>query len=241
MFSICYRETGSKNMPKMTEAELTRVFGVADAFALVSVAFNYPSDELAEALANGSFRSDLVGSLSDMDIDKATVFQLCDGISEATANKSAAELLEVMRPEYTELYYGPGKFRKMYPYESAFRKLEINPNGRATVFMTKSTHDVERSMKRRGAMPPDARREPADFFATELDFVRHLFTGYAAAVLEDGDAEAWKGDIDSFLDNHVITWIPSLFAKTRDVTNLDLYRLLAECGILVIETAREPV
>ena len=228
-------------MVALTTEELTKTLGAADAYALISTAFTYPGSELAEALADGTFLSDLDGSLQDMGIDETSLVQLRNSLSKALDGKSAEELLETMRPEYTELYYGPGKFRKMFPYESAFKKLQINPNGRATIFMTKSTHDVERSMKRKGAMPSDARREPADFFATELDFVRHLLTGYAAASLEDADADTWKTDLETFFENHVSSWVPALLSKTKEVTNLDLYQALAECGLLVIESTRKDI
>ena len=226
-------------MAAVTENEITCLYGTADAFALVAAAFTYPTAELCHALADGSFSSDLRGSLSDMGMESGLVDSLCERFDAAVAGKTADDLFAEMRPEYTVLYYGPGEYRKIYPYESVYRKLQINPQGRATVFVTKSTHDVERSMKRRGAMPEDARREPADFFATELDFMRHLYTGIAAASLEGEGVESWQGETADFLSKHVESWIPSLLRETGEVTELEIYRVFADIGIAVIEQVSE--
>lgn len=220
------------------ENEIKKALGTADAFALLSTAFAYPSQALADALQNGAFATDAKSVLSDMGASEDAYGPLCDKITAAAQNANGDQLLQEMHADYTMMFFIPGDGRKIHPYESVFKKREKDPNQRAMFFLTKSTHDVERAMNKRGALPENARREPVDFFATELDFLRHLYTGYAATLMED-DGDSWKEDIVYFMDNHAADWIPKLMQKTKETTELEIYRLLAEFGILVFNVAED--
>lgn len=220
----------------MDEKAIKRALGAADAFALLYAAFTYPTDELVDALQDGSFVADAKSVLADMDVPADIYEPLCDRITAAAQVDEGDRLLQAMHGDYTMMYFVPGDGRKIHPYESIFKRREKNPQQRATFFLTRSTHDVERVMKKRGALPDNARREPVDFFATELYFLGHLYTGYAATLIE-GDGSAWKEDIVYFMNSHAADWIPRLFQKTRETTELEIYRVLADFGTLVFDSA----
>ncbi|WP_350454061.1 TorD/DmsD family molecular chaperone [Slackia heliotrinireducens] len=222
---------------------LLRTLGAADAFALLAVGFSFPTKELAGALVDGRFASDVEGSLLDTGATADEASRIIDNLREATAGASADELYEALRVDYSALYYGLGRFRVMSPYESVFKKLAVNPGARATAFLTKTTHNVEDAMRKRSALPEDYRREPADHFATELDFVRHLFTGVAAAIAEDDGSQAaeWREDLQCFASMHVEPWIPSLLERTAEAAQHPVYRALANFGLYAIDLLLQPM
>lgn len=222
-------------MATAIDMNLNRLLGMADAFALLSAAFSYPDDRLAEGLATGSFCLDLRNSLADADLGGKAAEDAVDAIEAAVAGRSAAELLVEMRADYTALYDAPGKYRKIFPYESSFRMKEKNPNAKTTLFLTKSTHDVEQAMRKRGALPESYRREPVDFVATELDFARHLLTGCAAVAQEGIDDPSWNEDARSFIDEHVLSWMPAFFQRTRQLAPSSVYDAFAALGLLVVD------
>lgn len=215
--------------------ELTELYGTADLFALLSAAFAYPSLAFAQALVDGSYVSDMRSCLLDAGMSTDETDATCDAIEAQAKGKDAESLMHELRIEHTQLYYVPGKYRKIVPYESAFRRRALSPTAKATVFLTKSTHDVEALMRKYNAMPEDARTEPADSIDTELDFLRILYTGQAAAIVEDGDAAPWVADTRKFLDEHALEWMPGFFDKTIEVTELELYRLFAKLGLHVTQ------
>ncbi len=224
-------------MAAAKETDFTRVLGTADAFALLAAAFAYPDERLAGALSDGSYLSDARGVLADMGVGAEASKEALDRLAVAVEGREAEALLSEMRADYTTMFYAPGKHRKIFPYESAFRKTELDPSGKVTLFLSKSTHDVERAMSKRGALPEDYRREPADFVATELDFMRHLLTGCAAELAEGTGGSSWAEDAARFLDAHVLSWIPSLLERTGQLAESDAYRALSGFGQLVLAHA----
>ena len=195
---------------------VTEVVGAADVFALLSIAFTYPDEGFAEALADGSFAHDLRASLADAGILDDEAEGACADIEAFAQRRDVKAVLEEARIDYTGLYYGPGKFRKMYPYESVFRKKLIDPEGEATAFMTRATHDVEKSLSRFGILPVDARTEPADHFAIELDLVRLLLTNYATALAQGDDGREWLAELHPFFSEHVALWVPSCSGEPQN-------------------------
>lgn len=221
-------------MTTHTSESFARIVGTADAFALVAAGFTYPELPLAEGFVSGAFLADSESCLNDMGVARTLVESHATALARAIDGANAEELLREMRAEYTRLYFAPGKYRLIMPYESAFKRKAADPSARAAMFVTRATHEVERAMKSRNALPESARREPADFFATELDFTRHLFTGYAAACAEEQDAESWRQDAQRFLNEHVASWIPVLFEQTEKLSDMPLYKELARLGRTVI-------
>lgn len=216
-----------------------QITGTADSIALLSAAFSYPDAALVDALLNEAFQSDLQNCFEEMSMRNEGA-ELCAEITASIPGTETEVILDSMRAEYTRLYYGLGKLRIISPYEPVYRKLEADPHAkRPTAFITKSTHDVESYMEAYGVLPESARREPVDHFTTELDFLRHLFTGYLAQYCENGDTQPWSDDIQSFLNKHILNWIPSLLNRTRAESNLAIYQAFADFGLTLLRYVEE--
>lgn len=210
------------------------VIGMADAYALLSAAFVFPNLAVAEAVADGSLVADMTAIAADASLKSSEVDALRLQIEGSAASMTPEELLKAMRVDYSALFYAPGKFRKIYPYESIFKRRAISPTERAAAFITKSTHDVEHVMDAHGALPINARREPADFFATELDFMRHLLTEFAIALSEKQEASSLRQEASDFFSVHIHGWIPTLFEKIIELSELSFYQVLAKFGLVVL-------
>lgn len=220
----------------MGESEFVKYVGIADSFALLSAAFSYPDEALVSALENSYFVSDLRDSLSDAQMSRELVETCAQSVAASVGEVPEDRLFPSLKAEYTGLFYGPGKLRKIYPYESAFIKKQLNPEGEPAAFITRQTHDVEAFMARAHALPEDARTEPADFIGTELDFLRHLFTGLAEAhVHDDEDESVWKAEIAAFMERHALNWMPAFFEKTIACTEHGFYQSMARCALLVLD------
>lgn len=218
--------------------ETQQIAGTADGFALMAAAFTYPDPVLIEGIVDGALLDDLTACLHEMDIefDGSSLEEIRQFASAQTPEES----LELMRTEYTRLFYGLGTLRIIAPHESVFRKLQVNPDtSRLTAFLTKSTHDVEAYMSTYNVLPDNARREPVDFFVTELDFMSHLYTGYLAAKCNGEDSQPWKNDIDAFLDKHVLNWMPSLMEQVQEKSTLAVYCALAKLSGLILQHAKD--
>ncbi|MDR1184073.1 MAG: molecular chaperone TorD family protein [Coriobacteriales bacterium] len=208
---------------------LKHAIASADLCALLCAAFSFPTREMAEGIADGSFMDDFTACLKELDVRVSLppppIFHETD------------PLLNEMKREYTRLYQTPGRYHVLYPYETAFRHVADGHEGIPTLFIAPLTLDVERWMKRFDALPENSRTEPVDHVATELDFLRLLYTSYANALLQE-DTEvvtAWLTEISGFYRQHVDPWIPEFMKATRVETRSSVYLALAELALVALE------
>ena len=125
------------------EEAVKRAVGKADAFELVSCAFAYPDERLAQGLVDGSFADDARACLLDAGADPAAADSTAEALA-AWRDASAADLLADMRIVYSRLYLAPGGHTPIFPYESAFLHVERGMKGVPALFRTPVTLDVER-------------------------------------------------------------------------------------------------
>ena len=213
--------------PKTLEA-------LADAFELLSIAFSFPTIELAEALCAGTFQSDLDNCLNELGISKKV------NLKEA---KEPQVLLQDLRKEYSRLYLQPGKFILIYPYESAFLYKLRGKEGFPSLIANPTTIDVERFMKTANALPENARTEPADSIFTELRFLSYLYTQVLSITLSDLDdkeklALQWLTQANSFFQKHINNWVPAFLSATEKSTNDLFYSALSNTSSCILEKLR---
>lgn len=208
---------------------LKRAIASADLCALLSAAFSFPTRKMAEGIADGSFMDDFTVCLEELDIRVSP--------PSLSVLHETESLFSEMKREYTRLYQTPGRHQVLYPYETAFRHMADGHEGIPTLFIAPLTLDVEHWMERFDALPENFRTEPVDHVATELDFLRLLYTSYANALLQEETeaATAWLGEILNFHRQHVDSWIPEFMKATQAETRSPVYLALVEAALMALE------
>lgn len=215
-------------------ANLEKLEALADVFELLSIAFSYPTPELTEALVSDNFQADLAACLEELGLLQKETLKL-------DPDETPESLLASMKREYSRLFLSPGKLAIIYPYESAFLFVMRGGKGMPTLMCNPLTANVEQFMVAAQALPKTYRTEPVDSVYAELDFLRHLYTT-ALATERSGAEESsvasaqWIDKANEFRQAHVHTWMPEFMKKTHALSRIQIYRQLAEIGLLVLAT-----
>lgn len=215
------------------EEDLKQAVGLADACELLSYAFAYPDERLAQALVDGALADDARACLSDADV-------AADAEAEAAAEglrvwqgASVEETLSVMRKTYSRLYLAPGGHTPIFPYESAFLHVERGLPGIPALFRTAVTLDVERHMREAGVAAKNGRKEPCDSVFEEFEFLSYLHAKRAEALhCNDGErAAAWAQRIGAFEEEHASMWLPTFMRRTQELAEGTPYAAFAALGL----------
>ncbi len=219
---------------------LKEFVGLADVCELASAAFAFPSEDLASALADGSFSEDLVACLEDAGASSVPDEGLLDRIAGLGA-QGADALFQNLRKGHSRLFLVPGDAVPVWPYESPFLFSIRNPEDHTTLFRSPRQIDVERQMREAGVLPKNVRSEPCDSVWDELSFMSYLYGNAAKSLYEGNEAEAseWHGRALRFWDEHPACWMLDFMDKTASeapkYAHGAEYAVLAEVGRLVLE------
>ncbi|MCB7036752.1 TorD/DmsD family molecular chaperone [Eggerthella sinensis] len=214
------------------EEDLKQAVGLADACELLSYAFAYPDERLAQGLVDGALADDARACLSDAGV-------AANGASAAAERlrvwqgASVEETLSVMRKTYSRLYLAPGGHTPIFPYESAFLHVERGLPGIPALFRTSVTLDVERHMREAGVAAKNGRKEPCDSVFEEFEFLSYLHAKRAEALhCNDGErAAAWARRIGAFEEEHVSMWLPTFMRRTQELAEGTPYAAFAALGL----------
>lgn len=220
------------------EEDLKQAVGLADACELLSYAFAYPDERLAQALVDGALADDAQACLSDAGVAanganvKANAEAAPEGL-RAWQGASVEETLSVMRKTYSRLYLAPGGHTPIFPYESAFLHVERGLPGIPALFRTSVTLDVERHMREAGVAAKNGRKEPCDSVFEEFEFLSYLHAKRAEALhCNDGErAAAWARRIGAFEEEHVSMWLPTFMRRTQELAEGTPYAAFAALGL----------
>lgn len=215
------------------EEDLKQAVGLADACELLSYAFAYPDERLAQALVDGTLADDARACLSDAGVAaNAEAEAAAEGL-RAWQGASIEETLSVMRKTYSRLYLAPGGHTPIFPYESAFLHVERGLPGIPALFRTAVTLDVERHMREAGVAARNGRKEPCDSVFEEFEFLSYLHAKRAEALhCNDGErAVAWAQRIGAFEEEHVSMWLPTFMRRTQELAEGTPYAAFAALGL----------
>ena len=215
------------------EEDLKQAVGLADACELLSYAFAYPDERLAQALVDGTLADDARACLSDAGVAaNAEAEAAAEGL-RVWRSASVEETLSVMRKTYSRLYLAPGGHTPIFPYESAFLHVERGLPGIPALFRTAVTLDVERHMREAGVAAKNGRKEPCDSVFEEFEFLSYLHAKRAEALhCNDGErAVAWAQRIGAFEEEHVSMWLPTFMRRTQELAEGTPYAAFAALGL----------
>ena len=214
------------------EEDLKQAVGLADACELLSYAFAYPDERLAQALVDGTLADDAQACLSDAGVAAGGANAGAERL-RVWQGASVEETLSVMRKTYSRLDLAPGGHTPIFPYERAFLHVERGLPGIPALFRTAVTLDVERHMREAGVAAKNGRKEPCDGVFEEFEFLSYLHAKRAEALhCNDGErAAAWARRIGAFEEEHVSMWLPTFMRRTQELAEGTPYAAFAALGL----------
>lgn len=218
------------------EEALRRAIGHADGYELLSCAFSYPDERLANGLVDGSVAQDARACLLDAGVSETAARKATDRL-DAWRGAHAAKLLSLMRVSYSHLYLTPGGHTPVQPYESAFLHVERGLPGVPSLFRTQVTMDVERQMREAGVAAKNARKEPCDSVFGQFEFLSFAHAKLAEALNDDDKAAAslWEERLHVFEEEHARVWLPSFLRRTQELAADEPYAAFAVFALCLME------
>jgi TorA maturation chaperone TorD len=151
------------------------------------------------------------------------------------ALEAAAKEPDVLRPEYTRLFVGPGKLPAP-PWESVYT------SGERVIFQ-RSTLEVRNCYRSQGFIPQQYPRVADDHLALELGFLS-LLAMRALTAFQAGEQTPLRESIQAsgeFLDCHMLRWVEHFSSDLTQKGNSTFYATLAQALILFVKRDRESV
>ncbi len=154
-------------------------------------------------------------------------------IADEALGRNQDELLEELAVEYTRLFIGPG--RHVSPHAS------VHLGGDGGSLLGESTAAVKRFIESSGFEFRPRYRGPPDHIGVEPELMERLARAEARAWREgDGEAVARCLEVQqTFLEQHVLTWLPGFCEKVAAAASLAFYREMAELTVAFVGSERE--
>lgn len=215
---------------KKQEQNMLTTFSISDFYQLLSLSLRFPSEELAIAVLDGSYKQDGLNILEELSCDGEDLLQLgvaLDKLKETTRNP--AQLLSEMRREYTRLFDHPEQ-PSISIYETTFvNKGNEKPDERI-LFLSSISSDVERCYQEAGIRLVNESSEPADHMAIELEFMMFLYKNKGRALQEKNTEliKKMEEQIQKFEKDHLTKWGYEFFNSMEAEARNAFYRIVAK-------------
>ena len=180
-------------------------------YAFLTEAFiQLPNEEFIKKISNQETRIFLAHTKKiHNDKIRKGIGKIENFIDKADMN-NLPELIEAMAVDRTRIVRPTGK-KLRPPYEGLYKKGE---NANAILL------NVKKSYREYGELPFSNTNDAADFFCTELDFMRQLCIMEA----EGGNSQAIAKKMESkFIDHHIGRWIGYYCGKAQMFAKTDFY------------------
>jgi putative dimethyl sulfoxide reductase chaperone len=134
----------------------------------------------------------------------------------------SSEAIDRLRWDYTRMFIGPGRVPAP-PWESVYR------NGEHLHF-SDETLDVRDAYRKYQLATRELGREPDDHVGLELDFLHRLSAMETDAAEQGNEARLAEllEDHRTFLDEHVLAWVPEWIVDVLRSADTDFYRGMAQ-------------
>lgn len=218
-------------MSNVLEQDIAKAFATSDLYQLLSISLRLPTNELAEALLNCSYRQDGINILEELSCSQGDIAQVSEALGrlEGTIAEITPFLIELRR-EYTRLFDDPKK-PAINIYETLFLHDPEDKQG-VMLFMSPAALDAERCYKEAGVSLVKQSAEPADHMATELEFMMYLYAEKGKALQEENPekVEKLEKQIHQFEELHLKKWCPAFFDTLENEARLAPYHALCQLG-----------
>lgn len=210
------------------ENESKLAFATSDFYQLLSLSMQFPSEELAIAMSDGSYLEDGIAILEDLSCSNEEIQFVRKAAEQLTTAKDSTKLLKEMRCEYTRLFNDP-KRPQLAIYESVFHYLPAGNKEKPMLFMSPEAMDAEKCYRDAGIKVETKFGEPADHMAVELEFMMFLYANKGKALLENNpsELEMINRHIQKFTEGHLNKWGFKFFEHLEATTTHEHYKLIA--------------
>lgn len=219
--------------------EAAVAYATADAYRLVGVFLQLPTEEVARGVSEGAVASDLKAILDEMGCSRDEAEAVLRELPEPVGLSAADGGLTALRRDFTRLFTNPEK--PLVPiYESVFKGSKDFDTS-ALVFVSPTALDAERAYKEFGMAVDPAKHDSPDHMCAEVDYLCALYWRMGE-LLELGDDEAVvaiRGKIDEFSQSHLLKWGDCFFSLVKEHALTAAYRMVGALGALLILRGRD--
>lgn len=227
---------------KIDGQEINQVFAASDFYQLLSLSLQWPTQELAEALLQGSYQSDALNILEELGCNRDDILQALDSLEELKQFEGGTEkLLEQMRQDYTRLFNHPVQ-PVIGIYQSMFTDSQNGSRSDQILFMNPVALHAENCYKEAGVRLTNTSKEPADHMATELEFMMYLY-GKKGAALKEGNQQSLEKiekSIEEFEKLHLLKWAHRFFSRLESESVVLPYQGIARLAKLGLSKVLKP-
>jgi DMSO reductase family type II enzyme chaperone len=177
-------------------------------YAMLSAVFSYPDEEFFAQLANGTFATELVETISALYPDVAR------SITEQEFALRASATLQDLEAEYLRIFETGVPKPPVSLYESAY----IRDTQRASILL-----ELKSFFDHFGLTVASESHELEDQIVAELDFMQFLAAKEAQAIEGQLDAAPYRRAQRDFLARHLGRWLPAM-AQSASAIPAGFYR-----------------
>lgn len=233
-------------------AQVLRLSALADAYGMLALLTQFPTEEVRVGLADGSLAEDMLAILLEAGVsdEDPRIADLAVLLEEAASEASCRDALPLARREYTRLFNHPDA-PALCIYEELFlhvrkRRLE-NPNyerehdKEPRMFVNNASYDAERIYKKAGIVRTKEVSAPSDSMFVEMEFVQTLFARLAKAVLEDDETLRVDtlGHLGEFKRIHLDKWMRLFYEDCSAESPLAYFRVTGSFGVIAYDLTCE--
>lgn len=208
------------------EREMFKAFALSDFYQLISLSMALPTNDLGNALKDGSYRRDGISILKDLSCERQVINQLeNDFYALEKELVSIDSLLSTMGKEYTRLFNHPDS-----PKIGIYETMYSDTIDGAILFVSPEALDVDRCYQEAGIQLVNKSHEPPDHLCIELEFMMYLYRKKGMALHQKDYEELTKTQqqIKFFEKEHIGNWVPKFFELVETETELRIYQLIAK-------------
>ena len=234
---------------------------LSDAFGILTLLTQFPTQEVAEGLASGALGDDMAEVARELGLDGAAVRAACEPLRGA----DATGLLQDMRIAYTALFNHPEKplvplYEGQYRYdreeapneegagsgrggagesgrESRKKRGAVRVDARPRLFVNPASLDALREYRAAGMAPQDERQMPPDAMPVQMEFCSLLCLRLSQALLQGDEAAAAevRRALGEFSKIHLAKWMRGFYGDCARTTPCEAYRAMGVFGTAVAE------
>ena len=209
---------------------------LADLLELLSISLTNPTRELAGALVDGSYFSDL------LDCADGVSSQLCKtsldalrkdivSCAQSFSEQDTEALYHAINQEFTRLFISP-RHEQMPLYESL---IVHRGDKKTSMFINPTCMHCEQEYAKHGFPFPEKSKTPGDHVAIELRYMAYLISRRISVLTAQNETGRKAVDllIQNFTNAHLKRWLHPFMDELAHVSAHPFYQMIANAGLTI--------
>ena len=209
---------------------------LADLLELLSISLTNPTRNLAAALVDGSYFSDLLDCADGVSslLDGTSLDILRKDISSCAQSFSMQDtetLYHAINQEFTRLFISPRR-EQMPLYESL---IVHRGDKKTSMFINPTCMHCEQEYRKHNFPFPEKSKTPGDHVAIELRYVAFLISRRIRSLTAQNEIERNAVDllIQDFANAHLKRWLHPFMNELACTANHPFYQMIARIGLIL--------